>query len=327
MTTLTPPIVVTGAAGFIGARLVEAVSDEKNHLLSVDDLKHFHARLEHKGLDFGTEIHHGDLLDVLDNLPAPPKVIFHLGACTDTTEMDKDYLAEMNLEYSKALWAYCANNGVPFIYASSAATYGDGSNGYDDDESRLSGLKPLNPYGDSKHQFDLWALEKEKDGMAPPAWSGFKFFNVYGFGESHKARMSSVVVQAFDQIRSTGKVRLFKSYRPDVPHGEQKRDFVYVDDVVRILLYAAKKPLRRGIYNLGSGRARTFVDLARAVFHSLDLPVAIDFIDMPRGLAERYQYFTEAKMEKLASAGFREPFHSLEEGVDKYVAKLKQFYT
>ncbi len=248
--------------------------------------------------------------------------IVHLGACTDTTEMDVAYLERVNLAYSQALWRFASREGVPFVYASSAATYGDGSQGYDDDESQIASLRPLNPYGESKQRFDVWALEEEARGSRPPAWSGFKFFNVYGFGERHKGRMSSVVLQAFDQIRQTGEATLFRSHRSGVADGHQTRDFVFVADVVEVLHFALATPLRRGIYNLGTGQGRTFLDLARATFSALGAEPRIRFVDTPAGIRERYQYFTEARMEKLRAAGYARGFTPLEAGVRQYVERL-----
>ena len=248
--------------------------------------------------------------------------IIHLGACTDTTEMRVDFLTDVNLEYTKALWKIATEYKIPFVYASSAATYGSGELGYDDDESKMPQLKPLNPYGDSKLQFDLWALKEEQKGETPPSWSGFKFFNVYGFGERHKIKMASVVFQGFEQIREHGKLQLFKSHRAGIADGEQKRDFVYVGDVVDVLLFAIKGALKRGIYNLGSGKARSFLDLAKATFKALGKEPHIAFIDTPIEIRDRYQYFTEANMQKLRKAGYTREFTSLEEGVKLTVADL-----
>ncbi len=317
------PILVTGAAGFVGARFVESCSARGRGVVAVDDLAWFDARVEHEGLDFGVRVDRKELAAQLASGAIAPGAIVHLGACTDTTEMDKDFLREVNLDYSKMLWRHATEHRLPFVYASSAATYGDGSRGWEDDESSIGELEPLNPYGESKRQFDLWALAEEREGRCPPAWSGFKFFNVYGFGERHKGKMSSVVVQAFDQIQRDGCVRLFKSHRDDVEHGHQSRDFVYVEDVVDVLWFALEKPIRRGIYNLGTGHARTFLDLARSVFAALGVEERIEFIDTPEHLRPRYQYFTEARMQKLRNAGYDRPFTSLEEGVRRYVERLR----
>jgi len=319
---MTLPLLVTGAAGFVGARVVEAANRRGRPVVSVDHLPFFDSRPEHRGLDFGRRVDRDELLAWLAAERPPLAGIVHLGACADTTETDLDLLRRVNLEYSQALWRHASEARVTLVYASSAATYGDGSRGYDDDEARMGELAPLNPYGRSKLDFDLWALGQERAGQAPPAWSGFKFFNVYGFGERHKGRMASVVLQAFDQIHQRGRVRLFQSHHPDYQDGGQMRDFVYVDDVVDVLFFALEKPLRRGIYNLGTGTARTFRDLARATFAALEVPESIEYVPTPEDIRERYQYFTQARMEKLRAAGYGEPFTTLEQGVRAYVERL-----
>lgn len=319
---MTAPLIVTGAAGFVGARVVEAANRRGLPVVSVDSSDVFDERPEHEGLDFGKIVDREELLAWLGSDRPELAGIVHLGACTDTTELDEDYLRRVNLEYSQGLWNYCTREGLTLVYASSAATYGDGTQGYSDDEDRMSELKPLNPYGQSKLDFDLWALDQERAGAAPPAWSGFKFFNVYGFGERHKGRMASVVLQAFDQIHDRGGVRLFKSHHPDYEDGGQMRDFVYVRDVVDVLFFALETPLKRGIYNLGTGRARTFADLVRATFASMGRPVDIEFVPTPEDIRERYQYFTQADMGRLVNAGYDRPFTSLEDGVADYVERL-----
>jgi ADP-L-glycero-D-manno-heptose 6-epimerase len=317
-------VIVTGAAGFIGSRLVQALSAANVDVVSVDDLTRFDSRPEHAGIAFGTRVGTDDLAGWLDTAEPPIRAIVHLGACTDTRETDRAYLTRVNLEYSQRLWRYASVAGVPLIYASSAATYGDGSLGYDDDESLIPQLKPLNAYGDSKQLFDVWALEQERAGVHPPQWCGLKFFNVYGFGERHKGPMASVVLHAFDQIRGTGRMRLFRSHRADVADGHQSRDFVFVDDVVSVLRALIAQPLPRGIFNLGSGRARTFLDLTRAVFAALDVPEQIEFIDTPADVRRHYQYFTEATMGRLQAAGCARDLTGLEDGVRKYVEELKK---
>jgi len=291
-------------------------------VLAVDTRTHFAARSEHPSTDPAR------IID-LDELPAwlataaDVRAVVHLGACTDTRETDRAYLTRRNLEASQHLWDWCRDRQVPFIYASSAATYGDGAFGYDDDEQVIPRLVPLNAYGDSKQQFDLWALEQERQGRAPAHWCGLKFFNVYGFGERHKGPMSSVVLQAFDQIRATGRLRLFKSHREGIADGHQARDFVFVDDVVDTLLALVERPPVRGIFNLGSGKARTFLDLGRATFAALGKPAQIEFVDTPPDIRAHYQYFTEATMTRLADAGYVRRTTSLEEGVRQYVAALE----
>lgn len=316
------PLLVTGAAGFVGARFVEACNRRGQPVISVDAPAYFTERVEHRGVDFGTIVDRDVLLERLERAPMPLAGIVHLGACTDTTEYDVAFLKRVNLEYSQALWSHATAKRLPFVYASSAATYGGGERGYVDDEGAMADLVPLNPYGESKLWFDLWALAEEKEGRTPPAWSGFKFFNVYGYGERHKQKMASVVLHGYDQIGRTGKVRLFRSHRAGIADGHQSRDFVYVADVIDVLFFALEKPLRRGIYNLGTGEARTFLDLVHATFAALDKPPVVEFFDTPLELRERYQYFTQADMRKLRAAGYTKPFTSLEAGVADYVRRL-----
>ncbi|MCC7010109.1 MAG: ADP-glyceromanno-heptose 6-epimerase [Acidobacteria bacterium] len=316
-------VVVTGAAGFIGARLVQALRAQGLDVTSVDHGSHFDTRPEHADVEFGTRLEPERAVAWLQSLDAPPRAIVHLGACTDTREQDVAYLTRVNLRASQELWRYASDAGVPFIYASSAATYGAGEHGYDDDERLVPRLKPLNKYGESKQQFDLWALDEARAGAHPPAWCGLKFFNVYGFGERHKGPMASVVLHAYDQIAATGRVRLFRSHEPGVPDGHQARDFVFVDDVVDVLAWLVRQPTPRGIFNLGTGKARTFLDLARAVFAAVGQPERIDFIDTPEDVRRHYQYFTEARMDRLLAHGYARPFTTLEDGVASYVRSLR----
>lgn len=321
--TTSRTYLVTGAAGFIGSQFVRSCNEKKISVISVDHLPHFATRTEHQGIDYGTRIDREELQQWLQSHKVD--TVVHLGACANTMEMDQDYLRRMNLEYSQMLWKYSTERKIPFVYASSAATYGDGELGYQDDESQMGSLVPLNPYGESKLKFDLWALEQEKAGLHPPTWSGFKFFNVYGFGERHKGPMASVVLHAYDQIKKTGEVKLFKSHRKGIADGHQKRDFIHVHDVEATLHFAIQKPIRRGIFNLGTGRARTFLDLVRAVFLSLGLPEKIRWIDTPEAIRERYQYFTQAEMAKLRHEGQdASAFLSLEDGVQRTLAQLIQ---
>jgi ADP-L-glycero-D-manno-heptose 6-epimerase len=316
------PLLVTGAAGFIGARFVESCNRRGTPLLSVDLREHFATRGELGGLDFGEIVDRGALFAWLDERQPEIAAIVHLGACSSTTETRVDYLNEMNVEYSKKLWRFASERRVPMVYASSAATYGDGSQGFEDDDSRMAKLAPLNPYGRSKLEFDLWVLEQEREGRTPPSWAGFKFFNVYGFGERHKGNQASVVVHAFDQILAGGRARLFQSHRPDVADGEQSRDFVYVGDVIDVLHFALAAPIPRGIFNLGTGRARSFRDLVRAVFASLERDEAIDWVPTPEAIRDNYQYFTEASMGRLRAEGWDAPFTGLEDGVRETVRRL-----
>jgi len=313
---------VTGVAGFIGSRFVESCNQRGIPVIGVDALAHLRARTQGPRLELEKTIDRDELLHWLEQDRPRLKAIVHIGARTDTAERDEKVLDRLNLHYTQALWNYATREGIPFVYASSAATYGGGEQGYDDDESKLATLKPLNLYGWSKQKFDLWALEQEKAGNHPPTWSGYKFFNVYGFGEAHKGFMASVVLHAHDQILKGGEVKLFKSHREGIANGHQMRDFVFVDDLVDVLHFALEKPIRRGIFNLGSGKARTFLDLAKATFKALGRPENITFIDTPASVRNQYQYFTEAKMEKLRREGYTRPFTSLEDGVAKYVQRL-----
>jgi ADP-L-glycero-D-manno-heptose 6-epimerase len=246
-------------------------------------------------------------------------VIFHFGAITDTTVMDKNLFDKYNVECSMFIWSLCTNYHIPLIYASSAATYGDGEEGFDDNH-RIFNLKPLNPYGQSKQQFDLWILDQEE---TPPFWAGLKFFNVYGYGEKHKGNMASVAFQLYNEIITDGQVKLFKSYRQDYSDGEQKRDFIYVGDIVNVCIFFYKHQLHSGIYNVGTGKARTFNDVAKIVFKNLGCLGHINYIDIPIKIRNKYQYFTEAKIDKLRNVGYDKPFHELEDGIAEYITKLK----
>lgn len=322
---MSKAILVTGAAGFIGARFAENCAAQGLRVIGVDSLDHFKTRAKDQGfLKLDSKVERAELFERLKAAEFSDQItsIIHLGACTDTTELDEDYLREINLEYSQKLWTYAYERKLPFFYASSGATYGDGAQGYNDDEGEMHRLKPLNPYGESKRLFDLWVLEQEKRGLTPPAWAGFKFFNVYGFGEHHKEKMASVVFHAYNQIKRGEEVKLFKSHRAGIADGDQRRDFILVDDLIDVLQFARKGGLRRGIYNLGSGKARSFHDLARAVFKALGIPERIRFIDMPVELRDRYQYFTEARMDRLRKAGYGRPFTSLEDGVKIYIDRM-----
>ncbi|MGK5086938.1 ADP-glyceromanno-heptose 6-epimerase [Bdellovibrionota bacterium FG-2] len=321
---------VTGAAGFIGSRFSCSCTERGISVIGVDRLTHFTSRPERQIPDFKAQfealIDRDEALGWLAQTKPKLDAIVHIGACSDTTQLSVEYLTKVNLQYSQKMWEYATAYKIPFIYASSAATYGDGSLGYADVESEIPKLKPLNPYGQSKQQFDLWVLEKERLGQTPASWAGFKFFNVYGFGERHKGKMASVILHAFDQIhnkgRDGGRVTLFKSHREGIADGEQKRDFIAVEDLIQVLHFALEKPLKRGILNLGTGQARSYLDLVRAVFTALEREPAIDFVDTPLEIRERYQYFTQAHMERLRSEGFTLPFTHLEDGVKNYLKTL-----
>lgn len=310
-------IVITGSAGFIGSCLVSkfnagGVSD----LLLVDDFTKHEKDNNTNGKSFSQKMERSLFLDWFAKNSSTVSHVIHIGARTDTTEFNVELFNELNLNYTKAIWNTCARHNIPLIYASSAATYGLGEQGYSDDESKINLLKPLNPYGDSKNDFDKWALAQSH---TPPQWQGLKFFNVYGPNEYHKARMASVIFHAFHQINTTGKVKLFRSHNPDYSDGCQLRDFVYVKDVVNVIWYLFSNTVKSGIYNLGSGKARTFLDLANATFKALDKEPTIEFIDTPIDIRDKYQYFTEADMRKLIATGYTQPFTSLEEGVSDYV--------
>jgi len=309
-------IVVTGAAGFIGSVLVGYLHQQGyDQIIAVDDFTHPSkaGNLRSKGSLIMVE--RSEFPSWLAS-KGEVEVVFHLGARTDTAEFDVDLLNRLNLDYSKSLWKLCAEKGIPFLYASSAATYGDGSQGFKDDESSLEHLEPLNPYGQSKQDFDLWVMQQSQ---TPPHWSGFKFFNVYGPNEYHKNRMASVILHAFRQIQSSGAMKLFRSHHPDFKDGHQSRDFIYVKDVVHMLHWFWKQQVPNGIYNVGTGKARTFLDLTRATFKAMDQEENISFIDTPKDIRDKYQYFTEADMEKVRSVGYQHEFTSLEKGVEDYV--------
>lgn len=313
-------IVVTGAAGFIGSYLIQRLNEDNfNAIIAVDKFDHAEKNKNLEGLKIKERVDRDHFLAWLDKNYETVEFIFHIGARTDTAEFDIDLLNRLNTQYTKDIWVRCCTYQLPLVYASSAATYGLGEFGYDDDETQLYHLKPLNPYGQSKQDFDMWALE-QKD--KPFFWVGLKFFNVYGPNEYHKGRMASVIWHAYNQITNTGKMKLFRSHNPEFKDGEQMRDFVYVKDVAEVCLFLMHHRKNSGIYNLGSGKARTFLDLTKAVFKALGKPESIDFTDTPADIRDKYQYFTEANMKKLKSIGYPRPFHSLEEGVSDYVQVL-----
>ncbi len=310
-------IVVTGAAGFIGSCMVSKLNSEGSEdLILVDDFSKEEKRANYERLKYRQTIDREEFLDWFEKNAASVEAVYHLGARTDTTEFDWNVFVHLNLEYTKRIWTICAENGIGLVYASSAATYGGGEMGYDDDLALIPRLKPLNPYGRSKQEFDLWALAQQKK---PPFWAGLKFFNVYGPNEYHKGRMASVILHSFGQINQTGWVKLFRSHRADFRDGWQMRDFVYVKDIVSVMYFLMTKRPQSDIYNLGSGKARSFYDLAAATFKALKREVNIEYIDIPLDIRDKYQYFTEAKMDKLRRAGYEKHFHSLEEGVQDYV--------
>ncbi|RJQ27591.1 ADP-glyceromanno-heptose 6-epimerase [Candidatus Parcubacteria bacterium] len=308
-------IIVTGGAGFIGSNVVEALNKKGiEDIIIVDHLNHHHKVENLKKLRYSNYFDRGEFLPFLKTLGVKKiDAVIHLGACANTQEADKNFLIQNNTIYSNILFEFCLANNCQFIYASSAATYGDGSQGYNDDERNL---KPLNNYGYSKHLFDQWVLDSSEK---PRQWVGLKFFNVYGPNEYHKGSMASVILHGFEQIQKDKEIKLFKSYHEDYPDGGQLRDFVYVKDVTKVILFFLDNPNKSGIFNVGTGKARSFIDLAKGVFAALGLNPNIHFIDMPPGLKERYQYFTEANMNKLREIGYREKFYELEEGIKDYV--------
>jgi ADP-L-glycero-D-manno-heptose 6-epimerase len=354
-------MVVTGAAGFIGSALAGYLNGKGiTDLILVDEFNRADKAPNLEGKKFAFCVERDSFFDWLAENRPRVGFVFHIGARTDTTEFDYSVHERLNVEYSKKIWAYCTEHQVPLVYASSAATYGAGEQGYEDRHDIIPSLRPLNAYGVSKNEFDKWALEQagakgtersegserilaEGEGYdragarddappkvwarndarpkfgQPPFWAGLKFFNVYGPNEYHKGRMASVIFHSFHQVRRDGVVKLFRSHRPDYKDGQQLRDFVYVKDVIRICYWLMEHRPASGIYNLGTGIARSFEDLVKATYGGLDLPANIRYIDMPEDIRDKYQYFTEANMKKLRAAGYKDPFYTLEEGVDDYV--------
>lgn len=310
-------IIVTGAAGFIGSCLIGKLNAEGfNDIIAVDDFSNQAKVPNLQGLTITKRIDRDNFTTWLAENQRMVEFVFHIGARTDTTEFNVEVFNRLNLNYTKDVWNTCVEYGIPMVYASSAATYGNGEFGYNDDESIIPKLVPLNPYGDSKNEFDKWAIKQQRQ---PYFWVGLKFFNVYGPNEYHKGRMASVIFHAYKQIKDTGKVKLFRSHNPDYPDGGQLRDFVYVKDVVNVCYWLMHHRKNSGIYNLGTGKARTFTDLANATFAAMDLEANLDFVDTPIDIRDKYQYYTQASMDKLRGIGYDAPFTTLEEGVKDYV--------
>ncbi len=334
-------IVVTGSAGFIGSCMVSYLNQQGfENLILVDEFDDEEKELNLLHKKYRVRVEREDFFNWVQKEKPAVSFVFHLGARTDTTEFDYAVHQHLNVEYSQKIWNYCTINLIPLVYASSAATYGEGELGYVDDHDIIEQLHPLNPYGISKNEFDKWVLHQEDH---PPFWAGLKFFNVYGPNEYHKARMASVIFHAFNQIKQNGKVNLFRSHKEGYADGEQLRDFIYVKDVVAVCYWLMetvnrKSPgmsdvlpthdlptgqagsrLTSAIYNLGTGKARTFNDLVNATFAGLDIQPQIGYIDIPGDIRDKYQYFTEADMDKLKAAGYTKEFYSLEKGVDDYV--------
>ncbi|MCX6257169.1 MAG: ADP-glyceromanno-heptose 6-epimerase [Bacteroidia bacterium] len=310
-------IIVTGAAGFIGSNVVAMLNSKGfKDIVIVDDFSRADKSGNYKNKIFSHQVERDVFFEWLDHNHRFVQFIVHMGARTDTTESDRKVFDRLNLGYSQDIWKACVRYGLPLIYASSAATYGGGEHGYNDDHSIIGSLKPLNPYGESKNEFDKWALEQSEQ---PFFWAGLKFFNVYGPNEYHKGRMASVIFHAFKQINQTGEMKLFRSHHPGYRDGEQLRDFIYVPDVVNVIFFFLNNRKQSGIFNLGTGTARTFADLTAITFRAMGIKENISFIDTPADIRDKYQYFTEANMTKLRAAGYQEPFTRLEDGITSYV--------
>jgi len=313
-------IVVTGAAGFIGSYFIGKLNRSGFRNLVLVDRYDDHLKDKNlQGKDYAHLIDRDEFFSWSNKNRSKIDMIFHLGARTDTIGQEPESYKELNLVYSQNLWNLCAEYNIPMVYASSAATYGNGENGFSDSHQKIDRLKPLNLYAWSKHDFDVWVLKQKK---SPTFWAGLKFFNVYGPNEYHKGRMASVVLHAYQTIRETGEMKLFRSHREDVPDGEQKRDFIFVDDIAEVMLFFMENQNYPGIYNVGTGKARSYLDLTRAVFESMKMNPDINFVDTPTDLRNRYQYFTEADIQKLREIGYSKPFTELENGVREYVSNF-----
>lgn len=310
-------VIVTGGAGFIGSNMVGALNSAgREDIIIVDNIHTSEKWMNIRDKKFLAYFHKNEFLDKLWEMEDVTHII-HMGACSSTTETDFDYLYKNNFEYTKELWIYAAEKKAAFLYASSAATYGDGQEGFDD-EKDIEGLKPLNRYGYSKHFFDQWAKKQDR---RPPQTVGMKFFNVYGPNEYAKGSMASVVYHGYKQIIQSGTIRLFKSYQEGIEDGGQKRDFIYVKDLCKILLFLMDHPEISGLFNIGTGKAETFFHLAQSIFKALNLEPDIRFIDMPQELRSKYQYYTKAEMGKWMKCGYAIPFYSLEDGIKDYVCE------
>ena len=308
-------IVVTGAAGFIGSALASHVLRRGHEVVIVDNFQNPGKSANYQGKNFKHTIERSEFMDWLQLNATYVTKVFHLGARTDTAEMDTKIFDDLNLEYTKQIWNICTKFQIPLLYASSAATYGEGEYGYEDSHDIVENLKPLNPYGDSKNDFDKWALEQQ---TCPPNWFGVKFFNVYGPNEYHKGRMASVVYHCFHQIKKNGEMKLFKSHKPNIADGQQSRDFIYIKDVIKMCDWLLETLPTSGLYNIGTGKARSFYDLAASTFIALGIKPNISFIETPADIRDKYQYYTQADMSKLKNAGYSDPCYTLEEGVADY---------
>ena len=326
-------IVITGAAGFIGSVVAGELNNKgRNDLVLVDDFSKREKERNFINLKYDALVARNDFFTWFKDNHVDVDFVVHLGARTDTTEFDWNVFQELNVDYTKTIFSLCADYQIPMVYASSAATYGDGELGYDDSHEVVERLQPLNPYGRSKNEVDKWILKQEKQ---PPFWVGLKFFNVYGPNEYHKGRMASVIFHSFNQIKATGKVKLFRSHRPDFADGQQLRDFIYVKDIASVIYFmicqrvnkSTSQSVKSGLYNLGTGKARSFYDLAANTFKAMGKDVDIEFIDIPEDIRDKYQYFTEANMTKLREAGYDKDFTSLEDGVMDYVKNYLMLLT
>ncbi|MEM1124695.1 MAG: ADP-glyceromanno-heptose 6-epimerase [Bacteroidota bacterium] len=305
-------IVLTGAAGFIGSCLLAKLNNEGRYdVVLVDDFSSKAKAHNLQGKKYLLKVHRDQLFDWLRINGSSVSFVYHLGARTDTTEKQRTIFDQLNLTYSKKIWQCCSRHQIPLVYASSAATYGLGEHGFEDNHEVVTQLAPLNPYGVSKNDFDKWAL---RQSIAPPFWAGLKFFNVYGPNEYHKRRMASVIFHTFIQIRNSGAMKLFQSHRAEVANGAQSRDFIYVKDIVKVCLFLFENRLNSGLLNVGTGQARTFLDLVENTFRALEKTPQISYIPTPQDIRATYQYFTEANIKKLRNWGYTEPFYSLEEG-------------
>lgn len=310
-------IAITGAAGFIGSCLLNKLNNKGiNDIVIVDDFTNDKKNQNLKGKAYREKIDREYFFDWLKVNYSDIDFVFHIGARTDTTEFDMEVFKKLNINYSKQVWEFCAKHRIPLVYASSAATYGLGELGYEDSDKIINSLKPLNPYSISKNEFDKFVISQKE---TPPFWAGLKFFNVYGPNEYHKGRMASVIFHAFEQIDKQGKINLFRSYVDEYEDGEQLRDFIYVKDVVGVCYFLLNSNIGSGIYNLGTGKARSFNDLAKVIFNTLNKKPDIEYIDIPEDIRDKYQYYTQATMSKLKSQGFDETFYTLEEGIADYV--------
>lgn len=313
-------IVVTGAAGFIASNVITALNDAGRHdLVLVDDFSKSEKKRNYENRLYHSLVNREAFMDFFRGNHQRIEFVIHLGARTDTTEFDYSVFQKLNVDYTIGIWELCVEYQIPLIYASSAATYGMGELGYDDRHDIVYELKPLNPYGRSKNEIDKYILSQTKQ---PPFWAGLKFFNVYGPNEFHKGKMASVILHAFRQIQETGRVKLFRSHNPNYQDGQQLRDFVYVKDVAKVILWLMSHQPESGLYNVGAGKARSFYDLADSTFKAMGRETDIQFIDTPMNIRDKYQYFTEANIKKLRNAGYHEPFTTLEDGTRDYVKFL-----